>query len=368
MSWFRETMLKAEAKADQFETWVKDSVSGTADRTREAAGNTVDRTNEFVGDYQDTTDSMLRKIPGYSGYKDKEQARDSDRALRNDIAKQLDDSASRVEAIQRTAANERNVARVNELEPVVQGFRNLANVIRSLSYGYGGLFSDNPVDEIALKQLRLFDEGLVIKVAALSTAVDGLTAGTSGNAGVITREIAEVKSGLDLRESVIKEGRPAKPVKMTKSAAATEKAFNTGETKADQPVPLPDISLGDAMSILGDDHLVEAVIDVDTGDATQRFIRLDNKPQMWLWLSSNPTRTPKRLLAADAPDDASWNEISGKATITVQDERNRSGPGVIRTATAADGAELVQLDIDGASQSFTASDVHSDDIETYQAK
>ena len=245
---------------------MKDSVTGAADRTKDAAGSAVDQTNEFVGDYQDTTDSMLRRIPGYSGYKDKEQARDSDRALRNDIAGQLDQDATRVEAIQRAAAGERNVARVNELEPVVQGFRNAANVVRSLSYGYGGLFSDKPVDEIALAQLRLFDEGLLVKVAALTTAVDGIEAGTSGDATVISGDIAEFKAGLDLRNSVITEGRPAKPVKAFKTSAATEKAFDSGEQKDSGAVEIPVVGLGDAMSILGDDHIVQAVIDVDTGN------------------------------------------------------------------------------------------------------
>src|SRR4029079_11600146 len=103
----------------------------------------------------------------------------------HDRAQNLDQDHRRGEAIHRPAAGERNVARVNELEPVVQGFRNAANVVRSLSYGYGGLFSDNPIDEIPLKQLRVFDEGLLIKVDALTTAVHGLEAGTSGDAGVI---------------------------------------------------------------------------------------------------------------------------------------------------------------------------------------
>ncbi|HET9660609.1 MAG TPA: hypothetical protein VFP05_09800 [Thermomicrobiales bacterium] len=367
MSWFRETMLKAEAKAGQLESWVKDSVSGAADRTRETAGNTVDRTNEFVGDYQDTTDSMLRRIPGYSGYKDKEQARDSDRALRNDIAQQLDQNATRVEAMQRAAANDRNVARVTELDPVVQGFRNAANVVRSLSYGYGGLFSDKPVDEVALAQLRLFDEGLLVKVTALTTAVEGLEAGSSGDAGVIAKEIAKFKAGLDLRNSVITEGRPAKPVKILEPSAATERAFAEGEQTTAEPVALPDVSLGDAMSILGDDHLVEALIDVDTGTSIERFIRLDNKPQMWLWVSTDPTHTPHRLLGADEPAGVDWSETAGKAKISVPDERTRSGPAIIRTGRTADSG-VVQLDIDRVIQNFTASDIHADDIETYQAK
>ena len=162
MSWFRETMLKAESKADQLESWVKDSVSGGADRTKDAAGGTVDRTNEFVDDYQDTTDSMLRRIPGYSGYKDKELARIPIERCAT-ISPEARSGRNSGRGDPAGAAGERNVARVNELEPVVQGFRNAANVVRSLSYGYGGLFSDNPIDETALDQFRLFDEGLLIK-------------------------------------------------------------------------------------------------------------------------------------------------------------------------------------------------------------
>jgi len=365
MSWFRETMLKAEAKAEQFEDWIKESVSGAAERTQEAADEAVDRTTEFAGDYQGTTDSMLRRIPGYAGYKDKELARDSDRALRNDIAQQLDQNATRVEAMQRTAASDRNVARTTELEPVVQGFRNAANLVRSLSYGYGGLFSDKPVDDVALAQLRLFDQGLLVKVAALTTAIDGLEAGTSGDASVITREIADFKAGLDLRGQVITQGRPAKPVKALVPAAATAKAFDIDQTMT-TPIELPEIDLGDAMSILGDDHIVEALIDVDTDAATQRFIRLDNTPQLWLWLSTDPARSPKRLLSAGAPGNVTWSELTGRAKISVPDERARSGPGAIRMATSG-GSEYVQLDIDGHSQNFTASDVHPDDIETYRA-
>jgi hypothetical protein len=367
MSWFRETMLKAEAKADQFENWVKDGVRSGSETARGAVDDAVDKTNEFAGDYQDSAESMLNRIPGYTGYKSKEQARESDRVLRNEIARQLDADATRVEAIQRTAANERTVARVNELEPVVQGLRNAANLIRSLSYGYGGLFSDRPIDDAALAQLRLFDEGLLVKATALQSGVEGIEAGDEGAAAAVTSQISAFKAGLDLRSSVIDQGRPAKATKLPKVAAATEKAFDDGSKETPESIELPEISLGDAMSILGDDHLVEALIDVDTGTSTERFIRLDNKPQMWLWVSTDPTHTPHKLLASDEPAGVDWSETAGKAKITVPDERSRSGPAIIRTGRSADSG-VVQLDIDGAVQNFTASDVHLDDIETYRAK
>lgn len=367
MSWFRETMLKAEAKADQFETWVKDSVTGATDRTREAADRTVADTNEFVDDYQNRSDSMLRRLPGYSGYKNKEAARDSDKALRDDIAQKLDQNATKVEAIQRTAANERNSGQVKELDPIVQGFRNLANVVRSSSYGYGGLFSDNPIDETALKQLRLFDEGVMVKVNVLTTAIDALENDSSLDSASIVKEIADIKASLALRGDVISEGRPVKAVKTIQPAPATEKAFDTGEKQATEPVELPEIDLGDAMSILGDDHIVQAMIDVDTGNSKQRFVRLDNTPQMWLWVSTDPKRTPKRLLGTDDSGEVAWDELTGRATISVPDERKRTSPGTIRTATDA-GTNRVQLDIDGVVQNFTASEVDASDIETYRAR
>ncbi len=121
------------------------------------------------------------------------------------------------------------------------------------------------------------------------------------------------------------------------------------------------------MSILGDDHLVEALIDVDTGTSTERFIRLDNKPQMWLWVSTDATHTPQRLLATNEPTGVAWSETTGKAKIVVPDERSRSGPAIIRSGEDA-GSKVVQLTIDGAVQNFTASDVHADDIETYRVK
>lgn len=367
MSWFRETMLKAEAKADQFESWVKDSVSSGSETVKGAVDDAVGRTNEFADNYQDSAESMLNKVPGYSGYKSKERARDSDRVLRNEIARQLDADATRVQSIQRAAADARNVARVNELEPVVQGFRNAANLVRSLSYGYDGLFSDRPVDDAALAQLRLFDEGLLVKTTALQSGVDSIEAGDEGAPATVVAQIADFKASLGLRGSVIDQGRPAKPVKEKKVSPAAEKAFDEGDKSATEPVALPKLSLGDAMSILGDDHLVEALIDVDTGSSTERFIRLDNKPQMWLWVSTDPSHTPQRLTATEEPAGVDWSETTGKARITVPDERPRNAPGIIRTGTSA-GAPVVQLDIDGSVQSFIAADVHPDDIETYRAK
>lgn len=321
----------------------------------------------MADDYQGTAETMLRHIPGYSSYKDKELARDSDRALRDRIAQQLDANATRVEAVQRAAAVERNTQKVKELEPVVQGFRNTANLVRSLSYGYSGLFSDSPVDDVALAQLRIFDEGLMVKATAFKSTVDGLDDHSEIDADALTNEIASFKAMLDARGTVISEGRPARPIKALTPSPAVQKAFDSGDTPPESTRVLPEVDLGDAMSILGDDHLVEALIDVETDKTRERFIRLDNTPQMWLWISSVADRTPQRLVSTEIPSGIQWSEYTGKAQIHVPDERRTTASGVIRTGSNGN-EQYVQLDVAGAAHTFVATDVHADDIETYRAK
>ncbi len=234
MSWFRETMLKAEAKADQFETWVKDSVTHTTDKARTTVDDTVEKTNEFTSDYQDSTESMLNRIPGYAGYKGKERARDSDRVLRNEIGRQLDQDANRVEAVQRTAADAREVARTTELEPVVQGLRNAANLVRSLSYGYGGLFSDRPIDDAALAQLRLFDEGLLVKATALATGVESIEAGDEGAAAGVTKQIADFKAGLNFAKRRDRSGPPGQTGQATVKISPQPKKLSRMATRSNR--------------------------------------------------------------------------------------------------------------------------------------
>ncbi|MEZ4507765.1 MAG: hypothetical protein R2848_18380 [Thermomicrobiales bacterium] len=52
----------------------------------------------------------------------------------------------------------------------------------------------------ALAQLRLFDEGLLVKATALDTGVDAIEAGEDGVAAAVTAQIAELKASLATRQ------------------------------------------------------------------------------------------------------------------------------------------------------------------------
>src|SRR5215212_5078911 len=88
--------------------------------------------------------SLLNKIPGYSGYRNKESRRDEDRRLREELAREYGQIAQRL-------------AEIGNVERVERALRRFTDRLRTATYGYGGLFSDRSIDERALDQLQAFD-------------------------------------------------------------------------------------------------------------------------------------------------------------------------------------------------------------------
>src|SRR5215212_4414081 len=101
---------------------------------------------------------LLQSVPGYRGYKSKEERRDSDRRVRERVATAFAGQAERVAS---DLANQRRLRDIGPVDEFAQTVRHLIDRISTASYGYGGLFSDRNVDEHALDQLRLFDEALL---------------------------------------------------------------------------------------------------------------------------------------------------------------------------------------------------------------
>ncbi|GIW04183.1 MAG: hypothetical protein KatS3mg059_0803 [Thermomicrobiales bacterium] len=61
----------------------------------------------------------------------------------------------------RQLAEQRKIQDVGAVDELARAIRHLIDRITTATYGYGGLFSDRNVDEVALDQLRRFDESLL---------------------------------------------------------------------------------------------------------------------------------------------------------------------------------------------------------------
>src|SRR5680860_1858045 len=105
----------------------------------------------------DRIEAFLNDLPGYEGYRDKESRRDSDKRLRDSIANQLGSIADRVERAGAVLVQRRELDKSQSIEQLVRSVNHAANRIRSQSYGYGGIFSDRPIDEGVLCLLYTSD-------------------------------------------------------------------------------------------------------------------------------------------------------------------------------------------------------------------
>ncbi|MFT4037404.1 MAG: hypothetical protein QM692_04430 [Thermomicrobiales bacterium] len=318
---------------------------------------------------------LLDQIPGYRGYRLKEERRDADRRVRDAVADAYRAELDRVERIGRDVAKARRLGDIQPIEDASQRIRHIIDRVRTETPGYGGLFGDNPIDGVALDQIRLFDEGLMQGVVLLRADVDTLEqAAAAGQplapaAAAIATATDQQLLRLSTRGQVVESGR----------AVSGESAL--AALGSDAPaLPAPDlvgIKPGDAVSILGDNFSVEAVIRVTGRPESFQLVRLSSNPEEWLFLG-DPGRAPMRLEPADAsttgPLSVAGRDLPQVAAGTGDGEIvTSSAPGqlrAVRYALLQDAADPnvsgVVLDWDGERQALLGSPVEMMDIELFR--
>ena len=127
-----------------------------------------------VEDSKSGLENLLSKIPGYRGYKEKEDRRAADKLLRDHLAGQLDEQRRQLTGLQRDLVDGGGLLLVDDLERAVTKVQKLADKIRTASYGYAGIFDAVKVKEEELDALYDFDESMLEHVAAIQSAIDVL--------------------------------------------------------------------------------------------------------------------------------------------------------------------------------------------------
>jgi hypothetical protein len=316
----------------------------------------------------------LDRIPGYRGYRLKEERRDADRRVREAVADAFAAELARVERIGRDLANARRLGEIGAVEQANQAIRHFIDRVRAATPGYGGLFGDREVDGVALDQLRLFDDGLLLGVDDLTPGVDRLEAAAASGeplgpaAADVTRTMETLLTRLDTRQEVINTGH-----------AASRDSVLAALRPIAEVVPPPVFSAqpGDAISILGDDHLVDARIDVEGRPRSFRIFRIGRDPEEWLYVDREPGGPMARLSPIEPPARGAvisghglepWLAGTGDGELT--GERGSSGLRPVRYALlkGADDADLlgVMLDWEGERQAFVGRAVEPLDVEVFR--
>jgi hypothetical protein len=322
----------------------------------------------------DRITSFLNDLPGYTGYRDKETRRDSDKRLRDSIADQLASIADRVERAGAALVQRRELDKSQSIEQLVRSLNLAANRIRSQSYGYGGIFSDTPVDERVLGQLFLFDKGLATKVdqldAQLGTVETDLTSGAPIEPVIdeARKSIQSLLLLLDTRGTVVETAAPA-------PQRSVFTPLDESRDKVEKRAAPIEISVGDAVSHLGDDYIVNAVIEVRDGDSNVRLYRVESDPDKWLAISDRGRRMAALLDEASGGAPAGSHATGGTVSWSLAgagEVREQSGKPVKADASVIvyewkDEPERVALEVhSGADERYLSGHrIHPDDLAVY---
>jgi DNA repair ATPase RecN len=169
----------------------------------------MDNLKDVVGSEKSDFERFMEKIPGVSGYKDKERRRETDKIVRETLAKRYDEEWNRISEIQRLLIKKGDLSSVSDLESAAIKLRQFADRIKTASYGYAGLLDNIKVDEAALDKLYNYDNSLFDLADAIKEAVSNVEAATESGEGLadaiqtLTRVAQDSVTAFNKRSEVI---------------------------------------------------------------------------------------------------------------------------------------------------------------------
>ncbi len=155
-----------------------------------------------VTNEQDFFKKILTKIPGFSGYVDRQNRRSADKLLRETIADHFESLWQRISSIQHDMISTGGIEKVNDVEGAALKIRQFIDRIRNAAYGYAGFFDAVKIDSKALAAIYQFDLQLLTLEDEVGRAIDNLASslGTEGQPAAIRHLVSTSQQCIDAFE------------------------------------------------------------------------------------------------------------------------------------------------------------------------
>jgi hypothetical protein len=162
-----------------------------------------------VKDEMSGLEKLLAKIPGYKGYKEKEQRRDADKLLREHIAGRMRTVKTQLDALQTDLISAGKIGLLDEAGSAATQIQTFIDRVRTAPYGYGGLFDAVRVKEDDLDRVYEFDSALVSYADRIEGAIARAREGIEGEDAralvLMIRDLArEANAVFDERADVLR--------------------------------------------------------------------------------------------------------------------------------------------------------------------
>lgn len=152
-------------------------------------------------------ETVLRYIPGFRGYLEKEYRRESDDLQRDWLADRLQRSKRGLDEYTRKLAEAAEIDAIPMCDRLRGKIDKIIGRIRGAMQGYSGFFDLVEVDEARLDQVYQHDVDMMENVAALAERVEGLASEAKPPAEVIPEmmnSVEEIEQQWDAREDILK--------------------------------------------------------------------------------------------------------------------------------------------------------------------
>ena len=145
-----------------------------------------------VTEDQDPIKKLASKIPGFSGYIERENRRAADKLLRESIADHFDEIWKNISALQKDLASDQSLEYLDDLEIAAMKVQTLKDKIRTAAYGNSGFFDAIKVNEEELARIYEFDLALLDNADSVQAAVDNVetSIGEEGLAAAISHLVS----------------------------------------------------------------------------------------------------------------------------------------------------------------------------------
>lgn len=147
-------------------------------------------------DARNWIERLSSKIPGYSGYVDRERRRDIDKLHREHLADRLRGLKPPLTDLIRDLTTGGRLFEVGPVDSAIKKLDHLENRVRFASYGYAGFFDAVKIEQSQLDSIYRFDLALVEHVDKIEARLSELKTKAATSDGLKTG-CAEVTGELD---------------------------------------------------------------------------------------------------------------------------------------------------------------------------
>jgi len=128
-------------------------------------------------------EKLMRKIPGFEGYKNREQSRTADQIQRKFMSQKITEHKAKLTDVGQEMIRSGNVDQIEEVDRISKILDKVNEKIEHAAHGYSGLFDAVRIGEMELDTLYEYDLGMIDNISAIGEGIDAVMSSLESEGG-----------------------------------------------------------------------------------------------------------------------------------------------------------------------------------------